>query len=204
MAPISQCADPTFAQGLLGPGVVIQPEGSILFAPADGRVEFILSTKHALGMETPEGVKFLIHVGLDTNRLEGQGFQLFVQVGSQVRRGTSSSLLTPRSWRNRAAPWPRPLCFAAIGRLGYGAAADRPRARRGRPGAHEPPCLKLSIPYAALDRKPAASGLSIFLSLRWRRGKVKGRLAFSTEELYNPNCTAGLAPTGRRDVRYLQ
>ena len=55
--------------------------------PADGRVEFILSTKHALGMETPEGVKFLIHVGLDTNRLEGQGFQLFVQVGSQVRRG---------------------------------------------------------------------------------------------------------------------
>lgn len=59
VAPISQCADPTFAQGLLGPGVVIQPEG----------------------------VKFLIHVGLDTNRLEGQGFQLFVQVGSQVRRG---------------------------------------------------------------------------------------------------------------------
>lgn len=118
VAPISQCADPTFAQGLLGPGVVIQPEGSILFAPADGRVEFILSTKHALGMETPEGVKFLIHVGLDTNRLEGQGFQLFVQVGSQVRRGTSSSLLTPRSWRNRAAPWPRPLCFAAIGRAG--------------------------------------------------------------------------------------
>ena len=87
VAPISQCADPTFAQGLLGPGVVIQPEGSILFAPADGRVEFILSTKHALGMETPEGVKFLIHVGLDTNRLEGQGFQLFVQPGSQVRRG---------------------------------------------------------------------------------------------------------------------
>ena len=39
------------------------------------------------GMETPEGVKFLSHVGLDTNRLEGQGFQLFVQVGSQVRRG---------------------------------------------------------------------------------------------------------------------
>lgn len=59
VAPISQCADPTFAQGLLGPGVVIQPEG----------------------------VKFLIHVGLDTNRLEGQGFQLFVQPGSQVRRG---------------------------------------------------------------------------------------------------------------------
>lgn len=87
VAPISQCADPTFAQGLLGPGVVIQPEGSILFAPADGRVEFILSTKHALGMETPDGVKFLIHVGLDTNRLEGQGFQLFVQPGSQVRRG---------------------------------------------------------------------------------------------------------------------
>ena len=119
---------PHLCPGLLGPGVVIQPEGSILFAPADGRVEFILSTKHALGMETPEGVKFLIHVGLDTNRLEGQGFQLFVQVGSQVRRGDKLLSFDTQSWRNRAAPWPRPLCFAAIGRLGYGAAADRPRA----------------------------------------------------------------------------
>ena len=63
VAPVSQCPDPTFAQEILGPGVVIFPEGCELFAPADARVEFALSTKHALGLGTAEGVKFLIHVG---------------------------------------------------------------------------------------------------------------------------------------------
>ena len=59
VAPVSQCPDPTFAQEILGPGVVIFPEGCELFAPADARVEFALSTKHALGLGTAEGVKFL-------------------------------------------------------------------------------------------------------------------------------------------------
>ena len=87
VVPISQCSDPTFAQGMLGPGAVIRPAGCQVLAPADATVEFTLSTKHALGLVTLEGIKFLIHVGMDTNKLEGQGFRLFVQTGDQVKRG---------------------------------------------------------------------------------------------------------------------
>ena len=87
VAPVSQCSDPTFAKGILGPGVVILPKGHRLFSPADAAVEFSLSTKHALGLTTPEGAKFLIHVGMDTNKLEGKGFELFAKMGDQVKRG---------------------------------------------------------------------------------------------------------------------
>ena len=57
VAPISQCSDPTFAQGMLGPGAVIRPAGCQVLAPAGATVEFTLSTKHALGLVTPEGIK---------------------------------------------------------------------------------------------------------------------------------------------------
>lgn len=101
--PVSQCSDPTFAQGLLGPGVVIRPSDCVVYSPADARVEFSLSTKHALGLETANGIKFLIHVGMDTNRLKGEGFETFVKEGDSVKRGTSCWSLTPKSWRNTTA-----------------------------------------------------------------------------------------------------
>ena len=85
--PVSHCPDPTFAREILGPGVCIQPEDCVLYAPADAQVEFLLSTKHALGLSTPQRIKFLIHLGLDTNRLEGEGLEAFVQTGDFVRRG---------------------------------------------------------------------------------------------------------------------
>ena len=87
VVPVAQCADPTFAQGLLGPGVVILPRGNLVAAPVDGTVEFVLSTRHALGLRSPTGVKCLIHVGLDTNRLQGEGFVIHAAAGDQVRQG---------------------------------------------------------------------------------------------------------------------
>ena len=113
VAPISQCADPTFAQGLLGPGVVIQPEGGILFAPADGRVEFILSTKHALGLGTAEGVKFLIHVGMDTNKLEGDGFQSFAKMGDEVKRGDKLLSFDPQVMAKNRCSLATPFVFCS-------------------------------------------------------------------------------------------
>lgn len=110
-APVSQCTDTTFATGILGPGAVLLPEGCTLYAPADATVEFSLSTKHALGLVTAEGIKFLIHVGLDTNRLEGQGFQTFVRTGDRVRRGEKLLSFDPRVMEEHRCSLATPFVF---------------------------------------------------------------------------------------------
>ena len=109
--PISQCSDPTFAQGILGPGVVIQPQGCVVYAPADAIVEFSLSTKHALGMETEAGIKFLIHVGMDTNRLQGKGFEIFVQTGDRVTRGQKVLAFDPAVMADHQCALDTPFVF---------------------------------------------------------------------------------------------
>lgn len=101
VAPISQCSDPTFAQGMLG--------------PAGATVEFTLSTKHALGLVTPEGIKFLIHVGMDTNKLEGHGFRLFVQTGDQVKRGDKLLEFDPQVMAKHHCNLDTPLVFCNCG-----------------------------------------------------------------------------------------
>lgn len=111
VAPISQCADPTFSQGILGPGVVIQPSGWEVFSPSDATVEFSLSTKHALGLATEEGIKFLIHVGMDTNKLNGKGFELFVQMGDQVRRGDKLLAFDPQVMEEARCTMATPFVF---------------------------------------------------------------------------------------------
>ena len=114
--PIALCPDPTFSQGILGPGVFIQPEGCVLWAPADAQVEFSLSTKHALGFSTAQGVKFLIHLGLDTNRLEGRGFELFVQAGDLVRRGDKLLAFDPRVMEQARCSLATPFVFCSLPR----------------------------------------------------------------------------------------
>ena len=109
--PVSQCSDPTFSQEILGPGAAILPQDSTVYAPADAKVEFSLSTKHALGLETPEGVKFLIHVGMDTNRLEGKGFELFVQAGDLVRRGDKLLSFDPAVMEEHQCALDTPFVF---------------------------------------------------------------------------------------------
>ena len=100
VAPVSQCPDPTFAQEILGPGVVIFPEGCELFAPAD-----------ALGLGTAEGVKFLIHVGMDTNKLEGDGFQSFAKMGDEVKRGDKLLSFDPQVMAENRCSLATPFVF---------------------------------------------------------------------------------------------
>ncbi len=109
--PVSQCSDPTFAQGLLGPGVVIRPSDCVVYSPADARVEFSLSTKHALGLETANGIKFLIHVGMDTNRLKGEGFETFVKEGDSVKRGDKLLEFDPKVMAEHHCALDTPFVF---------------------------------------------------------------------------------------------
>ena len=111
VVPISQCSDPTFAQGMLGPGAVIRPAGCQVLAPADATVEFTLSTKHALGLVTLEGLKFLIHVGMDTNKLEGDGFQSFAKMGDEVKRGDKLLSFDPQVMAENRCSLATPFVF---------------------------------------------------------------------------------------------
>lgn len=79
--------DDAFASGVLGKGAAILPEDGNVFAPADGVVSTLFPTLHALGLETDDGVEILIHVGLDTVQLEGEGFEAMVKQGDRVQKG---------------------------------------------------------------------------------------------------------------------
>ncbi len=86
-APLSEAPDEGFAEGMMGDGVVVTPEDSLIKAPADGTVTFIFDTKHAIGFETKEGVNLLIHIGIDTVNLKGKGFDVLVAEGQRVKKG---------------------------------------------------------------------------------------------------------------------
>lgn len=85
--PLSQCADSCFAQGRMGQGVLLMPASHTLLAPADAQVYFAFSTGHAVGLQTSRGEQLILHVGLDTHRLQGRGFQLHVSRGDAVLQG---------------------------------------------------------------------------------------------------------------------
>ena len=85
--PLSQMPDEAFASELLGRGVALQPSAGLFFSPCDGRVESIAAAGHAVTLHTAEGLELLIHVGVDTVSLGGEGFRPLVKEGEQVAVG---------------------------------------------------------------------------------------------------------------------
>ncbi|AXQ77816.1 PTS trehalose transporter subunit IIBC [Streptococcus chenjunshii] len=85
--PLAEAADPVFAEGVMGQGVVIDPGEGELTAPVAGEISVLFPTKHAVGLVTPQGVELLIHIGMDTVNLEGQGFTAHVKQGDSVQAG---------------------------------------------------------------------------------------------------------------------
>lgn len=84
---LSEATDPVFAQGVMGQGAVIVPEQGELVAPVSGVVSVLFPTKHAIGLVTDDGLELLIHIGMDTVNLEGQGFTSHVDQGAKVQAG---------------------------------------------------------------------------------------------------------------------
>ena len=85
--PSEEIPDETFAAGVLGRGVGIQPAGNEIVAPFDGEISSVTATRHAVGITSADGMEVLIHVGVDTVNLQGDGFQCFVQEGQKVKTG---------------------------------------------------------------------------------------------------------------------
>ena len=86
--PLSEVEDQTFASGMLGPGMAIDPAGGPVVSPIDGEILVAFPTGHAYGLRSASGVELLIHVGMDTVQLEGKHFAPKVKAGDKVRRGT--------------------------------------------------------------------------------------------------------------------
>lgn len=84
---LSAVPDEAFAGRMMGDGAAVTPTEAIITAPEDGEVVFVFDTKHAIGFETESGVELLIHVGVDTVSLNGEGFEVFVENGQKVKKG---------------------------------------------------------------------------------------------------------------------
>lgn len=87
VSPVTETKDPVFAKKMLGDGVMIKPESNTLYAPCDATVEMIFPTKHAIGLRLLDNTSLLIHFGLDTVNLKGQGFKVFVKKAQKIKKG---------------------------------------------------------------------------------------------------------------------
>ena len=87
LVPLSEVPDETFASGVLGEGIAIEPSDGLFCSPVDGTVETIAETKHAIGFAADNGLEILVHVGLETVSLNGEGFEILVKEGDRVKAG---------------------------------------------------------------------------------------------------------------------
>lgn len=85
---LSTVPDEAFASGMMGDGAAVTPDDPIVRAPEDGEISFVFATKHAVGFTTDSGINLIIHIGIDTVNLDGNGFEAFVEMGQKVKKGT--------------------------------------------------------------------------------------------------------------------
>ena len=84
---LSKVDDPVFSSGAMGNGVAIKPSDNKVYSPFNGTVQFIADTKHAIGLISDDGIEILIHVGMDTVKMNGKGFDVKTAVNSRVKEG---------------------------------------------------------------------------------------------------------------------
>ncbi|ABY91723.1 MAG: PTS system, glucose subfamily, IIA subunit [Caldanaerobacter subterraneus] len=84
---IEDVPDPVFSRKMVGDGVALEPTEGIVYSPVNGTLIQLFPTKHALGIKTEEGLEILIHIGMDTVEMKGNGFESFVSEGEKVKIG---------------------------------------------------------------------------------------------------------------------
>lgn len=85
---IETAPDEGFARKMMGDGAVVEPKENTVVAPVDGKVVFVFPSKHAIGFLTDDGISMLLHIGIDTVNLNGEGFEVLVEEGDTVKKGT--------------------------------------------------------------------------------------------------------------------
>ncbi len=112
--PLKEVPDPVFAEATMGDGVGFRPKSGDILSPADGTIVTVAETKHAYAIETPEGVSILVHFGLETVGLKGEGFAPKVEAGSKVKAGdllckADLKLIQGKNWK-QSRRWSSPTC----------------------------------------------------------------------------------------------
>ncbi len=85
--PLEAVPDEVFASGMLGRGYALEPVSGVIYSPVSGRIDSIAQTRHAYGIRSDDGLDVLVHIGIDTVSLDGEGFISLVEVGDDVRAG---------------------------------------------------------------------------------------------------------------------
>ena len=111
---IQDIPDEAFASGMMGQGAYVEMTEPDVVAPVDGEISFVFDTKHALGIKTDEGVSLLIHVGIDTVNLKGQGFTVFVKEGDRVKQGDLLMRVDIDYVRKHAPSMASPILFGDL------------------------------------------------------------------------------------------
>jgi len=85
--PLEEVPDPVFAEKMMGDGIAIKPSNGKVVSPVDGDIVQAFPTKHAVGIKADNGAEILIHIGLETVSLDGEGFTIHVKEGDKVKKG---------------------------------------------------------------------------------------------------------------------
>ena len=85
--PLEQVNDPAFAGKTMGDGIAIIPEKNVIVAPCDGVLTMVATTRHAFGMTREDGLEIMVHIGIDTVALQGEGFTVHAEAGASLKKG---------------------------------------------------------------------------------------------------------------------
>ena len=102
LKPITEAPDEAFASKAMGDGYLVMPENGIVVAPEDGEVMFVFPSKHAIGLKAADGTEYLLHIGVDTVKLNGEGFTVFVSDGQKIKKGDKLMEFDPAYIREHA------------------------------------------------------------------------------------------------------
>lgn len=102
LKPITEAPDEAFASKAMGDGYLVMPEDGIVVAPEDGEVMFVFPSKHAIGLKAADGTEYLLHIGVDTVKLNGEGFTVFVSDGQKIKKGDKLMEFDPAYIREHA------------------------------------------------------------------------------------------------------
>ena len=111
---IEETPDEAFAGKMMGDGIMIMPEDSTVFAPCDGEVLFVFPSKHAVGIKTTDGFEILIHIGINTVELNGEGFEAFVETGDKVKKGDKLISFDIEYIKDKVPSMATPFIFTAL------------------------------------------------------------------------------------------
>ncbi|WP_317312133.1 PTS glucose transporter subunit IIA [Clostridium thermobutyricum] len=114
IVPISEIPDPVFAQKMAGDGIGIDVTGDTIVAPADGTVSLIFKTKHAFAMTLNNGIELLVHVGLETVALNGEGFEQLIEQGTTVKAGTPILKIDRELIKSKGCPLVTPVLITNV------------------------------------------------------------------------------------------